>query len=126
MVAYALSRKAQCDCLEIDTSTTALCDELIRLSMEIVPPRTLHHISMESTLQDQIIMAQLSDKGVKIIKEKLPQKVKKYKCFCQDNKGILWFEDRLVIPKGLTPKTDLGWGTPIKIFKVSGEQQDVS
>jgi hypothetical protein len=82
MVAYALSRNAQCDCLEIDTSTTALCDELSRLSMEIVPPRTLHHIYVESTLQDHIIMAQLSDKGVKIIKEKLPQKVKKYKCFC--------------------------------------------
>jgi hypothetical protein len=44
-------------------------------------------------------MAQLSDKGVQIIKVMLNQKVDKYKCFRQDNKGILWFEDRLVVPK---------------------------
>jgi hypothetical protein len=50
-------------------------------------------------LQDQIIMAQLSDKGVQIIKEMFSQKVDKYKCFRQDSKGILCFEDRLVVPK---------------------------
>jgi hypothetical protein len=44
-------------------------------------------------------MAQLGDKGVRIIKGKLNQKVEKYKCFCQDSKGILCFEDRLVVPK---------------------------
>ena len=44
-------------------------------------------------------MAQLSDKGVQIIKVMLNQKVDKYKCFRQDNKGVLWFEDRLVVPK---------------------------
>jgi hypothetical protein len=44
-------------------------------------------------------MAQLSDKGVQIIKEILHQKTEKYKCFRQDGKGILWFENRLVVPK---------------------------
>jgi hypothetical protein len=44
-------------------------------------------------------MAQLSDKGVQIIKENLHQKTEKYKCFCQDGKGILWFKSRLVVPK---------------------------
>jgi hypothetical protein len=29
----------------------------------------------------------------------LEQKVDKYKCFCQDSKGVLWFENRLVVPK---------------------------
>jgi hypothetical protein len=29
----------------------------------------------------------------------LEQKVDKYKCFRQDSKGVLWFEDRLVVPK---------------------------
>jgi hypothetical protein len=57
------------------------------------------HISVEPALQDKIIMAQLSDKGVQIIKENLHQKTKKYKCFRQDGKGILWFESRLVVPK---------------------------
>jgi hypothetical protein len=44
-------------------------------------------------------MAQLGNKGVQIIKENLKQKGEKYKCFRQDSKGILWFEDRLVVPK---------------------------
>jgi hypothetical protein len=44
-------------------------------------------------------MAQLVDKGVQIIKVNLNQKVEKYKCFLQDSKGILWFEDRLVVTK---------------------------
>jgi hypothetical protein len=26
-------------------------------------------------------------------------RVDKYNCFCQDSKGVLWFEDRLVVPK---------------------------
>jgi hypothetical protein len=29
----------------------------------------------------------------------LTQKVEKYKCFRQDSKGLLWFEDRLMDPK---------------------------
>jgi hypothetical protein len=50
-------------------------------------------------LQEQIVMAQIGDKGVQVIKEMIKQKVDKYKCFHQDNKGILWFGDRLVVPK---------------------------
>jgi hypothetical protein len=42
---------------------------------------------------------QLSYKGVQIIKEMLSQKVETYKCFRYDSKGILWLEDRLVVPK---------------------------
>jgi hypothetical protein len=41
----------------------------------------------------------MSDKGVQVIKEMLEQKVDKYKCFRQNSKGVLWFEDRLVVPK---------------------------
>jgi hypothetical protein len=78
-----------------------LCDELRKLNMEVVSPGTLDYISVEPTLQEQIIMAQIGDKGVQVIKEMLNQKVAKYKCFHQDSRGILWFEDRLVVPKNL-------------------------
>ena len=44
-------------------------------------------------------MAQLHDKGVGIIKQKLSQGEGKYKCFRQDHNGVLWFESRLVVPK---------------------------
>jgi hypothetical protein len=44
-------------------------------------------------------MAQIGDKGVQVIKEMIEQKAEKYKCFRQDSKRILWFGDRLVVPK---------------------------
>jgi hypothetical protein len=76
-----------------------LCDELCKLNIQIVSSSTLNYISVEPTLPEQIIMAQSGDKGVQVIKGMLEQKVDKYKCFRQDNKGVLWFEDRLVVPK---------------------------
>jgi hypothetical protein len=47
--------------------------------MEVVSPGTLDYISVEPTLQEQIIMAQIGDKGVQVIKKILNQKVDKYK-----------------------------------------------
>jgi hypothetical protein len=83
----------------MDSHINTLCDELSKMRIKVIPSGTLSHISVEPTLLDQIIMAQLGDMGVQIIKENLHSKVEKYKCFLQDSKGILWFEDRLVVPK---------------------------
>lgn len=99
MVVDALSRKSQCNCVTMDSRINTLCDELSKMKIEVIPSGALSHLSIEPTLHDQIIMAQLSEKGVQIIKENLHQKTEKYKCFRQDGKGILWFEDRLVVPK---------------------------
>jgi hypothetical protein len=99
VVADALSRKLQCNCVMMDSRINTLCDELSKMKIEVIPSGALSHISIEPALQDQIIMAQLSDKGVQIIKENIHQKTEKYKCFRQDGKGILWFESRLVVPK---------------------------
>jgi hypothetical protein len=99
VVADALSRKLQCNYVRMDSHIDTLCDELSKMKIEVISSGALSHISIELALQDQIIMAQLGDKGVQIIKENLHQKTKKYKCFCQDGKGILWFEGRLVVPK---------------------------
>ena len=76
-----------------------LCAEMQKLKLEIIPQGSLTHISVEPTLYDKIIMAQLHDKSVGIIKQKVLEGENKYKCFRVDHKGILWFEDRLVIPK---------------------------
>jgi hypothetical protein len=99
VVADAFSRKSQCNCVMMDSRINTLCDELNKMKIEVIPCGALSHISVEPTLQDQIIMAQLSDKGVQIIKENLHQKTEKYKCFRQVGKGILWFESILVVPK---------------------------
>jgi hypothetical protein len=99
VVGDALSRKAQCNCVIMDSKIATLCDELCKLNIEVVSSGTLSYISVEPTLHEQIVMAQIGDKGVQFIKGMLEQKVDKYKCFRQDNKGVLWFEDRLVVPK---------------------------
>src|SRR6185369_14199545 len=99
VVADALSRKAHCHCLSVESYSETLCHEMRKLQLEMIPQGTLNHISVEPTLQDQIIMAQLHDKGVGIIKQKLSQGERKYKCFRQDHNGVLWFESHLVVPK---------------------------
>jgi hypothetical protein len=99
VVADALSRKAQCNCMNMDARVTTLCDELCKLNLEVVSSSALNYISVMPTLQKQIVMAQIGDKGVQVIKEMIKQKAEKYKCFRQDSKGILWFIDRLVVPK---------------------------
>jgi hypothetical protein len=81
VVADALSHKSQCNYLTVDSHVTVVCNELSKLNMEVVSLGTLDYISVEPTLQDQINMAQLRDKGVRIIKDVLTQKVEKYKFF---------------------------------------------
>jgi hypothetical protein len=71
VVADALSQKLQCNCVLMDSHIDTLCDELCKMKIEVIPFGALSHISVEPALQDQIIMAQLSDKGVQIIKENL-------------------------------------------------------
>jgi len=89
VVADALSRKSQCHYLSVEPFNEALSQEMMKLNLEMVPQGSLNHISIEPTLHDSIIMAQLHDEGIKIIKEKLSQGEAKYKCFCVDHRGIL-------------------------------------
>jgi len=70
-----------------------------KLNLEMVPQGSLNHIAMESMLQDSIIFTQSHDEGVKIIKQKLAQGEEKYKCFNIDHKGVLWFDNRIEVPK---------------------------
>ena len=65
----------------------------------MVPQGNLNHIAIESTIQESVISAQLCDEGVEIIKQKLAQGEEKYKCFHLDHKGVLWFDNRIVVPK---------------------------
>jgi len=71
VVADALSRKSHCHCAEVELFSETICNEMRKLNLEMVPLGSLNHIAMESTLQDSIILAQLNDEGVKIIKQKL-------------------------------------------------------
>jgi hypothetical protein len=53
VVVDALSRKAQCNCVTMDSKIATLCDELCKLNMEVVSLGTLDYISVEPTLQEQ-------------------------------------------------------------------------
>jgi hypothetical protein len=57
VVADALSWKAQCNCGIMDSKIATLCDELCKLSLEVIPLGTLSYISVEPTLHEQIVMA---------------------------------------------------------------------
>ena len=89
VVADALSRKVHCNCLSVESYNETLCAEMQKLNLEIIPKGTLNHISIEPTLYDRVIMAQVHDKGVGIIKQKVLEGEHKYKCFRVDHKGIL-------------------------------------
>ena len=99
VVVDALSRKVHCNCLSVESYNETLCAEMQKLNLEIILEGNLNHISIEPTLYDQVIMAQVHDKGVGIIKQKVLEGEQKYKCFRVGHKGILWFESRLVVHK---------------------------
>jgi hypothetical protein len=99
VVADALSRKAHCHCLSIEIFSETLCYQMRQLNLEIIPQGSLNLLCIEPTLQDRIIMSQMHDEGIKIVKQKLSQGEAKYRCFHIDHQGVLWFNNRIVIPK---------------------------
>jgi hypothetical protein len=99
VVADALSRKAHCSCLAVEAFNETLCWEIRKLNLEIISQGSLNHISIEATLWDNIVLAQQRNKGVRIIKQMLAQGEGKYKCFRIDHEGVLWFNERVIVPK---------------------------
>ncbi|WVZ97025.1 hypothetical protein U9M48_042592 [Paspalum notatum var. saurae] len=51
------------------------------------------------TIKEQIITAQKQDKGMAFIREGMDEKKKA--CFTLDDQGVLWFKNRLVVPKDM-------------------------
>jgi hypothetical protein len=87
MVVDALSRKSHC---------SSLIEEDFHLS-HLLHPVVLHNITAEGSLRSRIIELHKIDVGVFHIKRKMKEQETKH--FRVDEKGILWFEDRLVVPK---------------------------
>jgi hypothetical protein len=97
VVADALSRKASYHCLTVRTPNTTLCQEMEKLNLSMIQHRTLTQFKLESVLLQRIIDAQRTDKGMKHIHEKI--EAGKANCFRKDDQGIIWFNDRIVVPK---------------------------
>lgn len=97
VVADALSRKSQCNCLSVKPLTITLCQEMERLNLGIIQHGTVANLVLESTIQSQIFDAQKVNKGIAHIKERV--EAGKATCFRIDEDGVLWFQNRLVVPK---------------------------
>ena len=97
VVADALSRKSHCNCLTAKPMGSTLCQEMEKLNLEIVSQGTLANITVESTIQSQIVATQKGNKGIAHIRERVV--MGKAPCFQIDDEGVLWFKNRLVVPK---------------------------
>ena len=63
----------------------------------LLHPVVLHNITLSCSLESKIIELQKTDVGVFHIKRKMKEQETKH--FRLDERGVLWFEDRLVVPK---------------------------
>jgi hypothetical protein len=97
VVADALSRKASSPCLVVKTSDITLCQEMEKLNLGMIQHGTLNQLKLESVLLQRIIDAQKDDEGMKHIHEKI--EAGKANCFRKDDQGIVWFNNRIVVPK---------------------------
>ena len=87
VVADALSWKSHCNTLEA----------LLEDGFNLLHPIVLHNITVNCSLESKIIELQKTDVGVFHIKRKMKEQETKH--FRLDERGVLWFKDRLVVPK---------------------------
>ena len=97
VVADALSRKSHCNYNMIDNTVTTLCAELEELNLRMITHGAVSNLELVLTLREQIIAAQHDDKGIAHIRRRL--KNGEVLCFKQDQDGVIWFKNRLVVPK---------------------------
>jgi hypothetical protein len=93
VVADALSRKAHCNYLP------AVCLTGEESSTWVLPNLSLFNITLTPTLRAEIIAAQRDDKGMGHIKRRMRDGDPKVTCFHEDAEGMLWFRERLVVPR---------------------------
>ena len=99
VVADALSHKSYCNCHMVDNTTTTLCAELEKLNLGMRNHGSVSNLELIPTLREQIIAAQRNDEGIAHIKRRLEDG--EDLCFKQDQDGVIWFKNRLVVPKKL-------------------------
>ncbi|SPT20120.1 unnamed protein product [Triticum aestivum] len=100
VIANALSRKAYCNSLILKPFQPELCEAFRKLNLQIVPQGFLANLIVSPTLEDQIREGQLLDTMVKKVKRGIDKGISKYKYYRVDDRDTLFFEDRIVVPKG--------------------------
>jgi hypothetical protein len=95
VVADALSHKHRCNRLSIKSHH--YCCEPEELSLRVVPHGSLNNIVIIPTIKEDVIAAQKMSVGMEHLQRSL--ELGEAQCFRQDYEGVLWFKDRLVVPK---------------------------
>ena len=70
-------------------------EALLEDGFNLLHPVVLHNITVSCSLENKIIELQKTDVGVFHIKQKMKEQETKH--FRLDERGVLWFEDRLVV-----------------------------
>ena len=73
------------------------CNSLLEDGFNLLHPAVLHNIMISCSLESKIIELQKTDPSVFHIKRKMKDQETKH--FMIDENGVLWFKDRLVVPK---------------------------
>ena len=99
VVTDALSRKASC--ISAIAVHDTLCQEMEKMNLTMVSEGTLANLTLTPTLRDHIIAAQKNNVGMGKIRQRLGENDPRVACFHLDDEGVLWFKNRLVVPKDL-------------------------
>ena len=78
---------------------STLCAEMEEMNLGMFAQGTVSNLELVLTLREQIIAAQRNDEGIAHIKRRL--KDGEDLCFKQDQDGVIWFKNRLVVPENL-------------------------
>jgi hypothetical protein len=97
VVADALRRKHRCNHLPVQSHP--FCCDIEEPSLQVVPHGRLNNIALIPTIKGDVIAAQRMDVGMGHIHRRL--ELGEAQCFRQYVDGVLWFKDRLVVPKDL-------------------------
>ena len=73
------------------------CNPLLEDGFNLLHLAVLHNIIVRCSLESKIIEHQKTDVGIFHIKRKMKEEETKH--FWLDVRGVLWFKDRLVVPK---------------------------
>jgi ribonuclease HI len=103
VVADALSRKSYCHHLTTLDQRSELAQEVRQLNLQIVPQGTLSTLQVSPLLEDQIKGAQDKDAEVQHLKQQSARK--EIPGFKVDEQGVLWYENRICVPRDEKLKT---------------------
>jgi hypothetical protein len=95
VVADALGRKHRCNHLTVQSHS--LCCDPEEPSLQVVLHGRLNNIALIPTIKEDIIAAQRTDVEMGHLHQRI--ELGEAQWFQQDVDGVLWFKDRLVVPK---------------------------